>query len=81
MVRRRRWEPPAPGITPRFISGWPNVAVGEARIMSHLFCGESLGISEGNKDGRVGELALERARILRRAMNHVLFPMNVYRAG
>lgn len=26
--------PPAPGMTPRLISGWPKVAVGEARMMS-----------------------------------------------
>ncbi len=29
--------PPAPGITPRLISGWPKLAVGEARMMSHLW--------------------------------------------
>lgn len=32
----RRWVPPPPGITPRLISGWPKVAVGEARMMSHM---------------------------------------------
>ena len=34
----RRWVPPAPGMTPRLISGWPKLAVGEARMMSHLCC-------------------------------------------
>src|SRR6266481_4250018 len=31
-----RCVPPAAGIMPRLISGCPNVAVGEARMMSHL---------------------------------------------
>lgn len=34
MHRARRWVPPAPGMTPRLISGWPNLAVGEARMIS-----------------------------------------------
>ena len=34
MARVRRWVPPAPGIRPRRISGWPNRAVSEATMMS-----------------------------------------------
>jgi hypothetical protein len=34
MVLSRRWEPPPPGIVPMVISGWPNFAVGEAKIIS-----------------------------------------------
>ena len=34
-ARVRRCVPPAPGITPIVISGWPNRAVSEAMIMSH----------------------------------------------
>ena len=34
-ARVRRCVPPAPGITPSSISGWPNLADSEAMIMSH----------------------------------------------
>ncbi len=33
-ARVMRWVPPAPGMTPRLISGWPNWAVSLATIMS-----------------------------------------------
>ena len=33
---RGRCDPPAPGITPRLISGWPNRAVSAARMKSHI---------------------------------------------
>ena len=36
MARVSRWLPPAPGMTPRLISGWPNFAVSAARIRSHI---------------------------------------------
>ena len=35
-ARVRRWVPPAPGITPSLISGWPNLAVSAARMKSHI---------------------------------------------
>ena len=35
-ARVRRWVPPAPGKTPRLISGWPNFAVSAARMKSHI---------------------------------------------
>ena len=28
--------PPMPGMTPRLISGWPNLAVSAARMKSHI---------------------------------------------
>ena len=34
-ARVRRCVPPAPGMTPRLISGWPNLADSEATIRSH----------------------------------------------
>ena len=34
--RVRRWVPPMPGATPRLISGWPNFAVSEAMMKSHI---------------------------------------------
>ena len=34
IARARRWVPPAPGMIPRVISGWPNSAVSEATIRS-----------------------------------------------
>ena len=34
--RGRRWVPPAPGTTPRLISGWPNLAVSAAMMKSHI---------------------------------------------
>ena len=34
--RVRRWLPPAPGRTPRVISGWPNLALSAAMMMSHI---------------------------------------------
>lgn len=36
IARVRRWVPPAPGMTPSVISGSPNLAFGDARIISHL---------------------------------------------
>ena len=33
-ARVSRWVPPAPGMTPRLISGWPNWALSLAMIMS-----------------------------------------------
>ena len=35
-ARVSRCVPPAPGITPRLISGWPNFAVSAARMKSHI---------------------------------------------
>ncbi|KAG1304976.1 hypothetical protein G6F62_015649 [Rhizopus arrhizus] len=35
-ARGRRCVPPAPGITPSLISGWPNLAVSAAMMMSHI---------------------------------------------
>ena len=35
-ARVRRWVPPAPGMVPMVISGWPNLAVSAAMIMSHI---------------------------------------------
>ncbi|MOA29600.1 hypothetical protein D3C78_1506250 [compost metagenome] len=35
-ARVSRCEPPMPGMTPRVISGWPNFAVSEAMIKSHI---------------------------------------------
>jgi hypothetical protein len=35
-ARGRRWVPPAPGMTPRLISGWPNLAVSLAMMKSHI---------------------------------------------
>lgn len=35
-ARGRRWVPPAPGRVPSLISGWPNLAVSAAKIMSQL---------------------------------------------
>ena len=34
--RISRCVPPAPGMTPSLISGWPNLAVSAARMMSHI---------------------------------------------
>jgi hypothetical protein len=34
--RVRRWVPPEPGMTPRLISGWPNLAPSPARMKSHI---------------------------------------------
>jgi hypothetical protein len=34
--RVSRWVPPAPGMVPRLISGWPNFAVSAARMKSHI---------------------------------------------
>ena len=31
-----RWVPPAPGMTPMLISGWPKMALSEATIISQL---------------------------------------------
>ncbi len=36
IARVSRWVPPAPGITPRLISGCPNFADSEARMISHV---------------------------------------------
>ena len=30
------WVPPAPGMVPMVISGWPNLALSPARMMSHI---------------------------------------------
>ena len=35
-ARVRRCVPPAPGMTPSLISGWPNFAVSAARMKSHI---------------------------------------------
>ena len=35
-ARVKRCVPPAPGITPRLISGWPNLAVSAHTIRSHI---------------------------------------------
>ena len=35
-ARVNRCEPPAPGGTPRVISGWPNFAVSAQTIRSHI---------------------------------------------
>ncbi len=34
--RVSRWVPPAPGMTPSLISGWPNFAVCDAMMKSHI---------------------------------------------
>ncbi len=34
--RVRRWVPPAPGMVPMVISGWPNLAVSAARMKSAI---------------------------------------------
>ena len=34
--RVSRCVPPAPGMTPRVISGWPNFAVSAAMMVSHI---------------------------------------------
>ncbi len=34
--RVSRWVPPAPGMTPRLISGWPNLALSAAMMKSHI---------------------------------------------
>ena len=34
-ARVRRWVPPRPAMTPRFTSGWPNLAVSLAMMKSH----------------------------------------------
>ncbi len=36
MKRVSRWVPPAPGETPRLISGWPNLAFSAAMMKSHI---------------------------------------------
>ena len=36
MARVSRCVPPAPGMTPSLISGWPNLAVSAARMKSHI---------------------------------------------
>jgi hypothetical protein len=36
MVRGRRWVPPAPGVTPTLISGWPKRALSAAIRKSHI---------------------------------------------
>ena len=36
IARGRRWVPPAPGMMPSLISGWPNLAVSAAMTMSHI---------------------------------------------
>ncbi|MOA19988.1 hypothetical protein D3C78_1404040 [compost metagenome] len=36
MARGRRWVPPAPGITPSLISGWPKRALSAAMMKSHI---------------------------------------------
>ena len=36
MKRVSRWVPPAPGETPRVISGWPNLAFSAAMMKSHI---------------------------------------------
>jgi enoyl-CoA hydratase len=36
IARVRRWVPPAPGMVPRLISGWPNLALSAAMMMSHI---------------------------------------------
>ncbi|MNT42282.1 hypothetical protein D3C72_1786990 [compost metagenome] len=35
-ARGKRCVPPAPGITPSLISGWPNLAVSDAMMKSHI---------------------------------------------
>ena len=35
-MRVRRWVPPAPGMTPSLISGWPNFALSAAMMKSHI---------------------------------------------
>ena len=35
-ARVRRCVPPAPGMVPRLISGWPNLALSAARMRSHI---------------------------------------------
>eukprot|EP01139_Manchomonas_bermudensis_P014395 Amastigsp_a508445_28.p2 type:complete len:117 gc:universal Amastigsp_a508445_28:672-322(-) len=35
-ARVSRWVPPAPGMVPSLISGWPNWAFAPARMMSHI---------------------------------------------
>ncbi len=36
MKRVSRWVPPRPAMTPRLISGWPNLAVSAAMMKSHI---------------------------------------------
>ena len=36
IARVSRWVPPMPGMVPSVISGWPNFAVSEAMMMSHI---------------------------------------------
>ena len=36
IARVSRWVPPMPGMVPSVISGWPNLAVSEAMMMSHI---------------------------------------------
>jgi hypothetical protein len=36
IARGRRWVPPAPGVTPTLISGWPNLALSAAIRKSHI---------------------------------------------
>lgn len=74
MARARRCVPPAPGMTPRLISGWPNLAVGEARMMSverassqppPSYEEERMGVNE--QDGGVEvNVNVRRSRSLRR---------------
>ena len=35
-ARGRRWVPPAPGMMPILISGWPNFALSAAMMKSHI---------------------------------------------
>ena len=35
-ARVSRWVPPMPGMTPRVISGWPNLRVSAAMMKSHI---------------------------------------------
>jgi len=35
-ARGRRWVPPAPGMMPSLISGWPNLALSAAMMKSHI---------------------------------------------
>jgi hypothetical protein len=58
MNRVRRWEPPIPAMTPRLISGWPNFAVSEAMMKSHImakFAAPAQRIAGHGRDDRLAD--------------------------
>ena len=61
-ARVRRWVPPAPGMVPILISGWPKTAFSEAYMMSHIMASSQPPPSCGRRESRRSRVRERRAR-------------------